>query len=432
MIYPWRSLTSAVHFEDVSSRIFRVELLVVLLLYSSVYSHTVFFEPILGPLPNPHYALLALLSLYVLYRLYDGLHLPRATGIASIVFGAFCLYYSVTILWSPASEYALYKATRLLTVTPLLFAATIIIATDQNGKHRVLRIFKYVLGLALLIALVTFYARGFNHSLSQLMGVNYLIYSRVLGVGALTAVLFATVAETQRRRLRFAGLAAVLLVAMFLTGGRGPLIAAVMMATGIVAVRFHQTGRSLGWRSIVTGASISVLGLAVLAVVIGARTIERFTTLLTLQDGSAATRLDLYWVAIESWSNAPLFGHGIGSYSIVGDVGRHPYWPHNLFLEVGAEAGLVGIILLILPFGIALFQFITFETEISPSGLLAIAFVGYMLLNASLTGDISENRALFVALAMLFATDRSPKFECSLAYIGARVRTAKRIRSMDG
>jgi O-antigen ligase len=416
-----RPLVRSSRLEAISSRVFSVELLIVLLLYYSVYSQSVFLDPVLGRVPNANYVLLGILSIYLLSRLYTGVSLSRAALIAVGTFCLFCLYYSATILWSPSSEYALFKITRLLTVIPLLFIASVVLATDPDGEQRIARIFKYIIGLAVLIAIVTFYARGFDHSVSRLIGVNYLLYSRVLGAGVLASVLFAMNADTRRKTFLFGSTTVILVTAMLLTGGRGPLVAAVVSSFGIVAIQYYQAGWSLDWRSAVVGAGASILGLAALAVVIGARTVERFVGLFTLQDESASTRLDLYWIAIESWIREPLFGHGIGAYSIVGDVGRHPYWPHNIVLEIGVEAGFIGVALLAIPFAIALWQFVTFRDNVNSSGLLAIAFVGYMCINASLTGDISGNRALFVAIAMLFVVDRSLPVEIAVKRLIIRV-----------
>jgi O-antigen ligase len=417
----WRSFVRPFRLKDISSRAINIELLIVFLLYYSVYSQSVFLEPIFGTFPNANYVLLGILVIYISFRVYTGVHLSQAALIAIGSFVLFCLYYSATIIWSPSSEYALFKIIRLLTVIPLLFIVTALLATDSNGEQRIARMFKYIIGLSGLIAIITFYARGFDHSVSGLIGVNYLLYSRVLGAGVLASVLFAVSSNTRRETLMYAGVAATLVAAMLLTGGRGPLIAAAVASAGIVVFKHFQVGWSVGWRSAVAGVGISIFGLVVLATIIGARTAERFVGLLTLQDESASTRLDLYWIAIESWVSEPLLGHGIGSYSIVGETGRHPYWPHNIVLEIGAEAGLVGVALFAIPLIVSLRQFVKYQHEMSPSGLLAIAFVGYMFINASLTGDVPGNRALFVAIPMLFVIDRSPQVKVSVRDLVVRV-----------
>src|ERR1035437_1758125 len=62
--------------------------------------------------------------------------------------------------------------------------------------------------------------------------------------------------------------------------------------------------------------------------------------------GTAVQRLGYYGAALDSWLKRPLLGWGIGGWSMA-------YWhqdireyPHNLFLEVLVEQGLVGLLLL--------------------------------------------------------------------------------------
>jgi O-antigen ligase len=77
------------------------------------------------------------------------------------------------------------------------------------------------------------------------------------------------------------------------------------------------------------------------------------------------TRLRVWIVAWQMFVDAPWFGHGPGSYSVLysqyltrsdvalqfGHEGRNMGWAHNLFLESAAEKGLFGLSVVLLYFG---------------------------------------------------------------------------------
>ena len=61
--------------------------------------------------------------------------------------------------------------------------------------------------------------------------------------------------------------------------------------------------------------------------------------------GTAASRLELYEDALRLWPEALLFGHGAGSWPILNDIPDRLSTPHNMFLEVVVETGVVGLVL---------------------------------------------------------------------------------------
>lgn len=55
-------------------------------------------------------------------------------------------------------------------------------------------------------------------------------------------------------------------------------------------------------------------------------------------DSSSAARMELFGLAWDMFAEAPLLGHGIGSFQYQTSLG----YPHNVFLELLAETGLIG------------------------------------------------------------------------------------------
>jgi O-antigen ligase len=85
----------------------------------------------------------------------------------------------------------------------------------------------------------------------------------------------------------------------------------------------------------------------------GFRLSEKFNNL-----ANVTSRVPLWMAAWSMFRDAPLFGHGPGSFSLLYETyissltlpswavfdARHMPWPHNLYLELLAERGLIGLL----------------------------------------------------------------------------------------
>lgn len=83
-----------------------------------------------------------------------------------------------------------------------------------------------------------------------------------------------------------------------------------------------------------------------------------------------------------------MIGQGAGGWSIAvgsGDVARHP---HNLFLEVLVEGGLVGLILLVMLLATALRPVSMARLRTDPFALCSLMLFANAFLNAMVSGDL--------------------------------------------
>lgn len=74
---------------------------------------------------------------------------------------------------------------------------------------------------------------------------------------------------------------------------------------------------------------------------------ERLISSFTLSDVSSTERLVLWQTAWETWISHPFLGVGLGQYAewlYPGQGGAIPYYAHNLFLDIGVELGVLGLI----------------------------------------------------------------------------------------
>ena len=94
----------------------------------------------------------------------------------------------------------------------------------------------------------------------------------------------------------------------------------------------------------------------------------------------------LHWVkALEMFRERPLVGYGFGYH----DYGGNGRWPHNFYLEVLAELGLVGLTLVIVPSLHVLISKVIFRAFSTRYSLVFIPFFIRALLSGSLATNVS-------------------------------------------
>lgn len=120
-------------------------------------------------------------------------------------------------------------------------------------------------------------------------------------------------------------------------------------------------------------------------------------------DPSVAGRLDLYNEAFDLIQQAPLLGHGIGSFGYLTDYQGLSSYPHNIFLEILVNTGVVGLVL--------------FLTALVPIGLYAIkrawrregtwqdaflaGLLGETLLRHQVSMSIVTGKVLFLSMGII-------------------------------
>jgi O-antigen ligase len=163
---------------------------------------------------------------------------------------------------------------------------------------------------------------------------------------------------------------------------------------------------------------ISIWAIIIIAVFLIIYFHDFFTTIfyrfeiLTEGGGKSATgRLMRFEKAIESLLSFPqiITGLGIGGFSVYSasfDDIRGDY-PHNIFLEVGSELGIFGLIAIIYLIFSSFFKIICqikkgqLNNKIFYYTLLSL-FI-FMLINSSISGDINDNRLLFAIIGLTYA-----------------------------
>lgn len=121
--------------------------------------------------------------------------------------------------------------------------------------------------------------------------------------------------------------------------------------------------------------------------------------------GSTGGRFDLLRAGASLFAHHPIFGAGFGSF--VGLVPGYQY-PHNIFLEIGADLGIIGLLLIFVPlaWGSLRLAWQGIRTADSTTAVLLGILAAY-LVAANFSGDLPSNRGLwiFAIVAMKFGLD---------------------------
>jgi hypothetical protein len=101
-----------------------------------------------------------------------------------------------------------------------------------------------------------------------------------------------------------------------------------------------------------------------------------------------------------------VFGEGLGSWPVLVHPGADvQYYPHNMFLEVLFELGVIGVVLLGAVLGYAAVNlYRDWRAHGGAShAILAVLFI-YMMANVMVSGDLNENRYLFAIVGTMAYT----------------------------
>ncbi|MGH6898965.1 MAG: O-antigen ligase family protein, partial [Geminicoccaceae bacterium] len=326
-----------------------------------------------------------------------------------VVVAMVCLvtWLGLSLLWSPSRIYGPQKVLFMATlVLWALMAGALIIAPSPA---RVRRLFTLMLLLSLwggVDAVLAYVESGGSvYRLESVDGDDagsYLVLGRICGPGALVAL-----AGWLYGRGRVAGrlclvLFLTLCFVLAISGGRGPLLSTALPLLIPIGLSIRLPKRKITISRtlllVIVLPLVAAGGLALYATFTGERlaTIDRLER---LAEGNPRTAL--YAKALESWPDAPLLGHGAGSWPILRGIPDRPSYPHNLFLELLAESGLVGLILFLALVGVA-FRPVSFERlRRDPQALCAMMLFANALLNAMTTADLVGNRSVFMMLGVL-------------------------------
>ncbi|MEO1018942.1 MAG: O-antigen ligase family protein, partial [Pseudomonadota bacterium] len=347
----------------------------------------------------------AVFGLPALFR--QGLYLPGLTTFGFL--WLFQLWVIITYSWSlagPAASSDLMEA--IMLNTWVVVAGALIIAPNPERVRRLIGLCIFFGGLVAAIGLVYYMQNGTVIVFER----SYKLWSKPVGIGLILGFLLLIHARFLTVK-QMMGLTVVLLcvIYMLVARGRGAFLATA--ATCMIPLVIGPASNAV--RRVVPISRPQFLAITAVVLAVGIvsymyasgqsiPTIGRlFQAINTGTDaGLSVNRVVYTSAALDYWLQAPIFGHGFGSFSPL-LIGRYNLGaqPHNLSLAILSEQGLIGFIL----FGLFLwsvYRHVTYQKLRDHSVFLAVFMLSiWTLLQTVTDGHLANVRELFFFHALL-------------------------------
>ena len=330
------------------------------------------------------------------------------------------------LLYSPAPMSA---RTKTLGYFAFNLAPSALVVLLVDSEERLVRLAKAVIGVGLLMAVFTHLGHdtmegGAGAGLYNIGEGKYGIdiggarfaggtwFARRLDLVMVSLLVVAALSSRKILLLALLALIPYLAYLLFLSGARGAI------AGGAIAFMVVLTLLTVMARS---GRSLRIAMIALLLLVIAAgmtsvreealaqEIVQRYTALEHpfQTEEAGADRLQFWRSAWETFEDHPLFGIGSGGWGMVWNKQDYRDFPHNIFLEILCEEGLVGGLLFSLFFfgTMRLVWKVMRHPLTTPRGktlaIWAIGILTFAGLDAQLSGDIQTNDYIWIAAAII-------------------------------
>lgn len=342
------------------------------------------------PIPEISLLLLGFVSILVLAKDRRTFPRPSPVVVCSVVIW---MWFAVSLFWSEGLEWGLVKVMLLSVAVAEVMVALWVLRDSQDLLY--FAVGQVCFASVMALASVLQWDGG---RLSALGGGSN-VFGRFMFSGIVSALyllrqLGGELSLVKRLGLRtVAGLFALL---MLLTGSRGVLVSAAATAGMVTGIGWFSHDRSLrrAWAAW-TGYTLA-LGAVVVTVLPWVPDIvaDRYYAFFVEGDigSTGVKRLAMFDTAMDLFRSSPLWGIGAGGYTA---VTGNPY-PHNWFMELLSEGGLVafvaGSILVIL----ALAASIRLVKSASIASRLLVPLFVFTLVAGQFSGDLFDNRLVLV------------------------------------
>ncbi len=353
---------------------------------------------------------------------------PRGMGFAHwaslLTFAALASYLLLSVSWSPAPKYGLSKALSFAGFGGVLFLTTSALGHPKAVLRSLWILFALAVGtsiytLVTLVRSVGNLPKILEFYRASFLGVNPISYAQWAGAVAVASLAIAPVVRTRWRRvLAYLG-SAILVIVVLAANSRGPMLCLVLTVAVLVLAeaRRSRSYRALAW---MTGAVIVFL----LAIsLLPKQLVSRYSDFSEERGGfyAVGSRLTVYQ-RLRAWESAVdvslaepttmAFGLGCGGFAHAYYHADVQWWPHNIFLEVLSEGGIVGLLLLAGHWGTFLLLGRRRGAGIRPTDesrrriylALGLALL-FLFIGAQFSGDLSHNRRLWYFLGLLNAAN---------------------------
>ena len=297
-----------------------------------------------------------------------------------------------SVIYAKPQYYGLDKALRLLLINGWIIAAPLMFMKEESFRR--LGYFIVFFTTAASISFIFTYITTSGIVLTA-FGENYQDLSANIAV-AVPFLYWYLIDRNSRIPMRAAAFVILFLLVFTLilsTGRTGTIIVSIVL---ILMPLFLLWRKKLSFRSFGVFLIILLILLSLVILFEPQFVNPIFDRFQAIEENS---RWELFTKAAQLWELNPLVGIGSGGFSLY-----YPdlLYPHNIFLEVLSEQGLLGCFLLIALLGFTIYSFLTRLRDKYLSISMPVLFAFFSsLFWALVSGDLARNKLLFFFCSLM-------------------------------
>jgi len=338
------------------------------------------------------------------------------------LFLIFGFLLGISYIYTVSPDYGFRKILRFNTFAITMFMTPLLIIKTPADSKRLLSYFYFLLVIIIGIMLFQFiyFLKWGDFAIVlaywnriSIPGANPIQVSRYLAIGA--AMMIALLIRNKpSQSLHYFAILFVILLSIILSGSRGPLVS-IIIGSIVYAILYERkhSSRIFGYGILAIGTIITLLLVLPESLTQRFFDISQGSVIMTQQGvrriSTIATRYEFWSMSIQAWFSSItsfFIGLGAGGFSSL-FIWRDWHWyPHNLFFEIIAELGLIGLVIGVL-FIIKSYQIINKGIQrgsFTDHSALWVAGTVVMFIAAQFSGDINDNRILWMFIGISIAS----------------------------
>jgi len=302
----------------------------------------------------------------------------------------FFLYMLSTTMWAVDYELALQKAFEValaFSVTITIYITTLFIKNELLKDYFWLSIFLFSIFFGFIAI------QGADEtSRTQALGGGPNVFGRNMGLFVFSCLYFI-----QKNLNKYIGFIFIFfgIILTIASGSRGAMLSLLIGGLAYFLIKRKKLIQLLKITSVlIIGSALCYATLSTTA--IGqkvTKVIEERIIYLTIEEQYDSSRTTFYESALELGYDAPLLGSGLSAFKA---TGRGVY-PHNIFLEIFTEGGLVGLALLLLSLILFFIYLIRYNDLLDAATVSSTIMI---LVATQVSGDLYDSRGLFILLVL--------------------------------
>ena len=361
------------------------------------------------------YTLLFTILVWIgLFRLYfiGQLNMPNWGKSIVIIYVLFCIMLFFSGFYTPSPIFGWQKIMRFAVFNSTLFITPLIIVKNINDSQKLLKWFRniFVIVGAITIGYVLYFL-AISNMVSFLIrfsifGANPIAFASLIAVIA-GMIIVSLIHKNIKNWLIYLPILVFLLLTIIMTGSRGPIVS-LILGSLIYLLIFDRHYKN----RIVMLVAVMIVSVLLIFILLPDNFTSRFlnyTTgdLVIQRDGvKSVSTLAMRWVywklSISEWLKSfrtIVVGIGAGGFSSLYILRDYRAYPHNMFIEILLEFGLIGFSLIMLLFskiGQLLIRNVKYS-EVSMYWTIA-ALISFFA--GQFSGNIADHRNMWMFLSL--------------------------------